>query len=137
MKQQARVGTSPAHSHPTGRDAHSLKEDLAVMPLSRRALFAALTGLLVIAVAHAGAAEEDLPTFKDKAKRETEEFATQVGAAVIKAARAKPQKIELKKHEYTNPKAGRKDLVLKMSYVGLVTRKKYDADVTVMLSVDP
>ena len=108
-----------------------------MMSLSRRALFAALPGLLLVAVGTARADDEALPTFKNTAKRETEEFVSKVGAAVIKAARAKPQKIELKKHEYTNPKAGRKDLVLKMRYVGLVTRKKYDADITVMLSVDP
>jgi hypothetical protein len=108
------------------------------MPLCRRApLFAALPALIVFAVGAARADDEALPSFKNVDKRETEDFVTKVGAAVIKAARTKPQKIELKKHEYTTPKAGRKDLVLKMTYSGLVTKKKYDVDITVMLTVDP
>jgi len=107
------------------------------MPLTRRALLAALPALMFVVVSAARAGDEPLPTFKDASKRESEDFMTKVGSAIIKAARAKPQKIELKKHEYTNPKAGRKDLMLKMTYAGLVTKKKYDVDITVMISVDP
>ena len=49
------------------------------------------------------------------------------------AARLKPQKMELDKYEYTEPKKDRKDLKIKMIYHGLVTKKKYTADITVKI----
>ena len=86
----------------------------------------------------ARADDDDVPSFKKDKDRETKEFVAKVGAAIVKAGRLKPQNMEVEKYEYTKPKAGRTELKLKMIYHGLVTKKKYTADIVVKLdSSDP
>lgn len=94
---------------------------------------ALVAGLMLVLPAFVWADEETVPSFRSVSKRETKEFVTKVGGAIIKVARAKPQKIELEKYEYTSPKAGRTELVMKMHYHGLVTKQKYTADITVII----
>ncbi len=92
-----------------------------------------IVGLVVVPVPNALTAEEDFPQFKSANKRESKEFLAQVGSEIIKAARSKPQKIELKDFTYTSPRANRKELTLKMSYSGAITRVKYNADIVLLL----
>ena len=92
--------------------------------------------LLCVLVTGQGARADDddpVPSFKSDKGRETKEFVTKVGTVVVRAARSKPTKIELEKYEYTKVKAGRTELKLKMIYHGLVTKKKYTADILVKL----
>ena len=105
---------------------------------SPRKLFGplALCGALACVLAGgqvARADDDDIPTFKKDKDRETKEFVAKVGSAIVHAARSKPQKIEVEKYEYTKPKAGRTELKLKMIYYGVVTKKKYTADIVVIL----
>jgi hypothetical protein len=81
----------------------------------------------------ARADDDDVPSFKKDKDRETKEFVAKVGSAIVKAGRLKPQNMEVEKYEYTKPKAGRTELKLKMVYHGLVTKKKYTADIVVKL----
>jgi hypothetical protein len=99
----------------------------------RQSLFACAVAGLFFLGGGAARADEDVPTFKKANKRETEEFVTKVGTAIIKAARSKPQKIGVTSYKYTTPKEGRSDLVLKMHYTGFASRKKYNVDITVKL----
>jgi hypothetical protein len=68
-------------------------------------------------------------------KRGTEEkrFASQVGEAIVKAAHGSAKKVALLKYNYEQPKANRSDLVLKMEYHGLVSDKRYVADIVVKI----
>jgi hypothetical protein len=93
-------------------------------------LAATLLALQVVAAA-SGAADEEL-SFK---KRGTEEkaFVTRVGEAIIKAAHGTAKKITLVKYEYTQPKAGRTDLTIKMEYHGAVSDKRYQSDIVVKI----
>ncbi|MFO0927882.1 MAG: hypothetical protein U0736_12720 [Gemmataceae bacterium] len=99
----------------------------AASPFALAALLAALFALT------AGADEEGVPSFKNAKDRETKEFASRVGAAIVRAARSKAQKIEMEKYEYTAPKEGRRELKLNMVYFGVITKTKYTADVTVLI----
>ena len=81
----------------------------------------------------ARADDDEVVSFKKDKDRETKEFVGKVGTSIIKVARSKPQKMELEKYEYTKPKAGRTELKMKMIYHGLVTKKKYTADIVVIL----
>ena len=92
--------------------------------------------LCVLVGGQAARADDDdppVPSFKSDKGRETKEFVTKVGTVVVKAARSKPTKIELEKYEYTKVKPGRTELKVKMIYYGLVTKKKYNADIVVQL----
>jgi hypothetical protein len=94
--------------------------------------------LCVLVGVRAARADDDLPSFKADKHRETKEFVAKVGSAIIKAGRLKPQNMEVDRYEYTKPKAGRTELKVKMIYHGLVTKKKYTADILVKLdSSDP
>jgi hypothetical protein len=94
--------------------------------------------LCVLIGVQAARADDDAPSFKKENHRETKEFVAKVGTAIIKAGRLKPQNIEVDRYEYTKPKAGRTELKVKMIYHGLVTKKKYNADILVKLdSSDP
>lgn len=95
--------------------------------------------LCVLAGGQAARADDDnIPSFKKDKDRETKEFVAKVGTAIVKAGRLKPQNMEVEKYDYTKPKAGRTELKLKMIYHGLVTKKKYTADILVKLdSSDP
>jgi hypothetical protein len=91
---------------------------------------AALVGLAGTALAQG----EDIPSFKKRGDME-KQFVTKVGTAVIKVARIKPQKISMLSYEYklNTPKANRSELDLKMEFHGLVTKKRYTADIVVLL----
>lgn len=95
-------------------------------------LMAALACLVFVA-SSAHADEDSVPSFKKATNRDTKEFVTKVGTAIIKAARSKPQKIELTKYDYEMPKANRRELKIKMNYSGLVTKLKYTVDITVKI----
>jgi hypothetical protein len=79
-------------------------------------------------------AGDDIPTFKKRGDME-KKFVASVGAAIVKAARTKPQKIDMESYEYKHntPRAGRTELNIKMIYHGLATKKKYTADIKVLL----
>jgi hypothetical protein len=80
--------------------------------------------------------DDDFPAFKSGSKRESKEFVTKVGDAIVKAARSRPRKIELTDFSYASPKAGRKELTLKMTYTGAVTRVKFNVDVMMLLDTE-
>jgi len=101
-------------------------------------LFAVLIGL--IALADRAAARADaivVPSFKTSTDKETKEFVTKVGTAIVKAARSKPRDIEIDRYEYTRPRAGRRQLLIKMTYMGALTgrfkKKPYTATITVKI----
>jgi hypothetical protein len=98
--------------------------------------FAVLVGLALLS--SPARAADDLPSFKTSKDRETKEFVTKVGTAIIKAARARPEAIELEKYEYTKPKTGRHELFIRMSYTGKISRllrkKKFTA--TIKIKID-
>jgi hypothetical protein len=99
------------------------------------AVLTVLTGLALLLTG--GARADDNISFKKKKERE-KEFVTRVTAAVIKAARSKPQKVAVLKSEYVKPKANRTELVVKAEYFGAVTKKRYLADITFIIdSSDP
>jgi hypothetical protein len=90
-----------------------------------------LAGLALLGLGTAALADDSI-SFKKRADRERE-FVGRVAAAIIKAARTKPQKIALSKFEYTNPKLNRTELVMKATYHGWVTKRQYIADMTVII----
>jgi len=77
-------------------------------------------------------ADDESISFKKRGDAE-KMFVMKVGTAIVKAARFKPQKVELEKFDFTNPKTGRKHLNIKMNYSGLVSRRKYVADIVVII----
>ena len=95
----------------------------------RRGLLAGLTLLAVAACV--GAAGPDI-SFKKRGDAE-KAFVARVGTAIIKAARPLPTKMALLKYSFTNPKANRTDLNIKMEYYGVVSRKRYTADIVVII----
>jgi hypothetical protein len=97
------------------------------------ALVAAVTGLCVAAAAWSSGDDPTFPVFKAENKPETKEFVTKVGDVIVKAARSKPRKVELADFSYASPKANRKELTLKMTYTGAVTRVKFTADIVLLL----
>lgn len=101
--------------------------------LTRRHFLSAFA-LFFFSASSALAMDDDVPSFKKRGDQE-KQFVTKVGTAIIKAARTKPQKIALLSHEYklNTPKNGRSELHLKMEYHGLITKKRYTADVVVKL----
>jgi hypothetical protein len=106
--------------------------------LGPRVLSCALLCVFVGAQATRADDDDDVPSFKKGKDRETKEFVGRAGGVIVKAARIKPQNMEVEKYEYSKPKAGRTELKLKMIYHGLVTKKKYTADIVVMIdSTDP
>jgi hypothetical protein len=93
-----------------------------------------LTLIACVALLISGAtakADDDL-SFKKRGDAE-KAFVAKVGKAIVKAARSKPQKVELEKYDYTHPKTGRTHLSIKMYYTGLVSRKKWVADIVVVI----
>ena len=99
--------------------------------ICRHFFLATLMGLTVLLAGRAVAAEE-VPTFKKRGDME-KEFVNKVAAAIARAARAKPQRPAVLSYEYTRPKPNRTELVIKMEYFGLVTMKRYVADITVII----
>jgi hypothetical protein len=90
-----------------------------------------LTGLVLLAGTAFGAAEPDI-SFKKRGDAE-KAFVTRVGTAIIKAARPGPTKIGLLKYSFTRPKANRTDLNISMEYYGILTKKRYTADIVVLI----
>jgi hypothetical protein len=86
---------------------------------------------LLLAGAPALAADEDV-SFKKRGDAE-KQFVGKAVAKVIKAARLKPQKIALLRHEYKTPKANRTELHTKAEYYGAVTRKRYVVDIVFII----
>jgi hypothetical protein len=96
-----------------------------IMPLS------ILACLALLSTSSAVRADDNI-SFKKRGDAE-KAFVTKVGKAIVKAARSKPQKVELEKFDYSSPKTGRTHLTLKVNYTGLVSRKKWVADITVII----
>jgi hypothetical protein len=99
-------------------------------------LLAALTCLAGLAVSTTARADDAVPSFKTSTDRETREFVTRVGTAIVKAARSRPEKIELDRYEYSKPKTGRRELLIKMTYTGPVSKrlgKKYTTTIKVKI----
>jgi hypothetical protein len=77
-------------------------------------------------------ADSDDVTFKKRGDNE-KAWVRDVGIAIIKAAHGTAKKADLLKYEFSDPKAGRKDLTLKMEYYGAITGKRYVADIVVKI----
>jgi len=89
--------------------------------------------LLCASIVLAGLARAaDVPSFK-KRGGDDKQFANQVAEAVIKAAHGTAKNIVVKESKFTNPKANRTDLAMKVEYHGAVTNKAYLADVVVKI----
>jgi hypothetical protein len=96
---------------------------------------ALILGLALLAGGAVRAADDDdVPSFKKRGDNE-KAFVEKVGTAIVKAART-ASKIEMdaeKKYEFVDPKKDRKDLKIFMTYVGAVTKKKYNAQIVVKI----
>jgi len=99
--------------------------------LSFSALLLACLGLLAAVPAARAADEDEVPSFKKRGDKE-KEFVAQVGTAIVKAART-ANKIELDEYKFTDPKKDRKDLTIKMNWVGAITKKKYTSNIVVKI----
>jgi hypothetical protein len=91
-----------------------------------------LACLALLACCPVAKAADDGISFKKRGDAE-KTFVTKVGKAIVKAARTSGQKVELDKYDYTSPKTGRTHLNIKMNYTGLVSRKKWTADIVVII----
>ena len=98
---------------------------------TRRAGTALLVGLSLCWALAVQAADDNI-SFKKRGDEE-KRFVTSVGTAIVKAAHGTAKKIDLLKYEYTEPKANRKELAIKMEYHGAVTGKRYVADIVVKI----
>jgi hypothetical protein len=100
---------------------------------NRKAVHALLAGAVVLLVwASPGRTEEENISFKKRADEE-KRFVSAVGDAIVKAAHHTSRKRALVKYEFSNPKANRTELTIKMEYYGLVSNKKYVADIVIKL----
>jgi hypothetical protein len=113
-----------------------MAEDHLVVLDRRGSLLAVAAGLAVVPAVLLWGEDEDFPSFKAASSRESREFVTRVGEVIVKAARSRPRKIELKDFTYASPKAGRKELTLKMTYTGAVTKVKFNVDVELLLDTE-
>jgi hypothetical protein len=93
--------------------------------------FTAILGLALMA-GYAAAADDDIPTFAKRGDME-KAFVAKVGTAIVKAARSKPQKVEMDKYEFDDPKKGRKELKITMTYAGLISKQKFTANIVVLI----
>jgi len=103
---------------------------------TRKLFFLALmAGLALMASSAARAADDDdTPSFGKRGDDE-KVFVRKVGEAIVKAARAKPAKLELKKYEKKKLKGkdGRTNLHITMGWAGSITGKKFTSDIVVQL----
>jgi len=91
---------------------------------------------LLAAVPAARAAEDDVPSFKKRGDKDNEkQFVTDVGLAVLKAARSAPSKPELGEYKFKDVKAGRRDLEITMNWQGGLTKKKFVSTIVVQIDV--
>ena len=86
---------------------------------------------VVLLLAGAALRADDI-SFKKRGDGE-KQFVTNVGTAIIHAAHTSAKKAALLKHEFTTPKANRTELAIKMEYYGVVTGKRYVADIVVKI----
>ena len=92
-----------------------------------------LAGLFVLlSSVSSRAADDDSVSFKKRGDEE-KRFVTRVGEAILKAAHPTGRKRALVKYEITMPKTNRTELAIKMEYYGLVSSKKYVADIVVII----
>jgi len=75
---------------------------------------------------------DDFPSFKKRGDEEKRFYAT-VGEAIIKTAHPTSRKRALVDYKVTEPKPNRTEVTIKMEYYGVVTNKKYVADITVKI----
>jgi hypothetical protein len=92
----------------------------------------AVACLTLLAGGVSAPAADTVPSIRKLVQKEREVL-TEYGAAIIKAARSKPQKIELDTYQITQPKPNRTELSLKMIYHGLISRRRYVADVKMLI----
>ena len=92
----------------------------------------AVSIILLLAWAMPGWTEEENISFKKRADEE-KRFVSAVGDAIVKAAHHTSRKRALVKYEFTNPKPNRTELTIKMEYYGLVSNKKYVADIVIKI----
>ncbi len=97
---------------------------------TRTASRAVLAGLFLCGTM-AVAADESI-SFRKRGDEE-KRFVAAVGTAIVRAAHKTAKKIDLVKHEYTKPRAGRTELTIKMHYHGAVTGKPYVANILVKI----
>ncbi len=89
-----------------------------------------MAGAVLLLAGTAGAADD--VTFKKRGDSE-KQFVASVGEAIIHAAHTTAKKVALLKYEYTTPKLNRTELAIKMEYYGVVTGKRYVADIVVKI----
>jgi len=92
---------------------------------------ALLAGLALLATAPAARADDE-PSFKKRGEKE-KEWVSDVGTAIVKAARTGPTKIELDSYkiEDVKDKKNRKDLKITMNWKGGITRKAFQSNIVV------
>jgi len=96
----------------------------------------ALALALALLAASARAADDEVPSFKKPPEKDKEkEWVARVGTAVVKAARTRPLDVALVEYRWKDVRKGRKDLAITMSYVGAITKKKFDAVIVVHVDV--
>jgi len=90
-----------------------------------------LAGLALLAVGSVARAD-DVPSFKNRGEKE-KEWVSDVGTAVVKAARSGPTAIEMDSYkiEDVKDKKDRKDLKITMNWKGGITKKKFVSTITV------
>jgi len=103
-----------------------------VIAKHKHLLLSALPGLALLLVVGTTQAMDETPSFKKRGDAE-KTFVAKVGSAVVHAARSKPQTVGLLSYEYTKPKANRTELNIKMEYFGLITKKRYLAEITIQI----
>jgi hypothetical protein len=108
-----------------------LMKEAATMTLHPKGGRTFLAGLALLLAAGPARADDDV-SFKKHVEAE-KRFVTAVGKAVVKAAHGTGKKAALVKYEFTKPKPNRTELVLKMEYYGLVSDKKYVADIVIKI----
>jgi len=92
---------------------------------------ALLAGLALLATAPAARADDE-PSFKKRGEKE-KEWVSDVGTAIVKAARTGPTKIEMDSYkiEDVKDKKNRKDLKITMNWKGGITRKAFQSNIVV------
>jgi hypothetical protein len=94
------------------------------------------TGAAVLAALFLSAAltatADDAISFKKRGNEE-KRFVRAVGTAIVKAAHKSGKKIDVVKYEYKNPRANRTELNIQMEYHGVVSDKRYVADIVVKI----
>jgi hypothetical protein len=100
--------------------------------LKHSALLLASLALLAAVPAARAADDDELPSFQKRGDKE-KDFVSKVGTAIVKAARTGPTKIELDEYKFTDPKKDRKDLNIKMNWVGGISKKKFVSTIVVKI----